>query len=95
MKYSKSIDRSVAATVGMVFLGAVLASCGQTASGDGALEPPERAGTLAKQAEPYVGDPWEQRFRKAFWSEQHIHDSWNRCHLGENVSDALRNAPGC
>jgi hypothetical protein len=95
MKYSTSIHRSVTATVGMVFFGAVLASCGQTASGDRALQPAERAGTLAEQAEPYVGDPWEARFRKAFWSEQHIHDSWNRCHLGENVSEELRELSGC
>ena len=43
----------------------------------------------------YEGDPWEARFREQFWSSQHIHDSWNRCHLGENVPSSLQQGPGC
>ena len=37
------------------------------------------------EARQYAGDPWEKRFRAQFWADQHIHDSWNRCHLGENA----------
>lgn len=43
----------------------------------------------------YAGDPWEKRFREQFWTGQHIHDSWNRCHLGENVPRSLHAGPGC
>lgn len=40
---------------------------------------------LVDEARQYAGDPWEKRFRAQFWADQHIHDSWNRCHLGENA----------
>jgi hypothetical protein len=43
------------------------------------------AEVLARKGAIYEGDPWEARFREQFWSSQHIHDSWNRCHLGENA----------
>jgi hypothetical protein len=43
----------------------------------------------------YVGDPWEQRVRDQFWKSQHVHDSWNRCHLGENVPVRLQRGTDC
>ena len=43
----------------------------------------------------YVGDPWEQRVRDQFWTTQHIHDSWNRCHLGENVPVRIKQGIDC
>jgi hypothetical protein len=43
----------------------------------------------------YVGDPWEQRVRDQFWTTQHIHDSWNRCHLGENVPMRIKQGIDC
>ncbi|MGH3347020.1 MAG: hypothetical protein ACRDO4_08555 [Nocardioides sp.] len=56
----------------------------------------QKAQAYAKaQAQGYTGDPWEKRFREQFWSTQHIHDSWNRCHLGENVPPQLQSGPGC
>jgi hypothetical protein len=66
-------------------LGAVLAASAPAFS-DG----PDRAERqsqrqVEQQAQQYVGDPWEKRYRAQFWSTQHIHDSWNRCHLGENA----------
>ena len=73
----------------------VFSGCGpDTAS---VVRPAELAGgdAVVKQAEEYVGDPWEARFRREFWREQHIHDSWNRCHLGEYVSELLRELSGC
>ena len=53
------------------------------------------AEVLAHEGALYEGDPWEARFREQFWSTQHIHDSWNRCHVGENVPKALQEGPGC
>ena len=52
---------------------------------DGSPDREATADRLVQQAQSYVGDPWEQRFRDQFWARQHIHDSWNRCHLGENA----------
>jgi hypothetical protein len=54
-----------------------------------------RKAQVYAKAQSYAGDPWERRFREQFWSTQHIHDSWNRCHLGENVPRALQQGPGC
>ena len=67
-------------------LGAALVGCAPAASDGG----PERViqrevQQLEDRAQQYAGDPWEKRFRNQFWSDQHIHDSWNRCHLGENA----------
>lgn len=48
------------------------------------------------EAPSYVGDPWEKRYRDQFWSTQHIHDSWNPCHIGENVPKRLQGSgPDC
>jgi len=54
-----------------------------------------RKAQVYASAQGYAGDPWEKRFREQFWSSQHIHDSWNRCHLGENVPPQLQSGPGC
>ena len=69
------------------FAAAVLVGLGAP-TGVAADASPDReaaADRLVRQAQNYVGDPWEQRFRDQFWARQHIHDSWNRCHLGENA----------
>lgn len=70
---------TTAVTVAGAALGALaLASCGATQAAD-----VSRSG-LTREAIVYAGDPWEKRFQKQFWSGQHLHDSWNRCHLGEH-----------
>ena len=76
-------------------LGAALIGCAPAASGEPERVIQREVQQLETQAQQYVGDPWEKRFRAQFWSDQHIHDSWNRCHLGENVSRSLRRTPGC
>jgi hypothetical protein len=43
----------------------------------------------------YRGDPWERRAWAAFWASQHVHDSWNRCHLGENAAPVVQDTDGC
>ena len=56
----------------------------------------DRSGVVpALEAPSYVGDPWEKRFRDQFWSTQHIHDSWNKCHIGENVPERLQRGTDC
>ncbi len=81
-----SAARSISTVAASVLLGASLVGC-TGASAEQA--PPERSSQqvddLVRDAESYVGDPWEKRFRDQFWSSQHLHDSWNRCHLGENA----------
>ena len=81
-----SAARSISTVAASVLLGASLVGC----TGASAEQvPPERSrqqvDDLVRDAESYVGDPWEKRFRDQFWSSQHLHDSWNRCHLGENA----------
>jgi hypothetical protein len=69
-------------------LGAVLAAGAPAVShGPGGAERQvqRQVEQLEEQSRQYVGDPWEKRYRAQFWSTQHIHDSWNRCHLGENA----------
>ncbi len=81
-----SAARSVVTIAASVVLGASLVGCSGAAAEQA---PPERSiqqvDELVRDAETYVGDPWEKRFRDQFWTSQHIHDSWNRCHLGENA----------
>jgi hypothetical protein len=79
--------RSVSTVAASVVLGAGLVGCTGAAAEQA---PSERTvqqdvDQLVRDAETYVGDPWEKRFRDQFWNSQHIHDSWNRCHLGENA----------
>ena len=75
-------------------LGVTLVGCAPAAGDGGSDEPPNTP--LQEQAEQYVGDPWEQRYRAQFWTDQHIHDSWNPCHIGENVPKRLQGSgPEC
>ena len=72
------------ATLAAAALTAALVGCAPAASDEGRGTDREVT-QLQEEAEQYVGDPWEQRYRAQFWRTQHIHDSWNRCHLGENA----------
>ena len=73
--------------------GAGLVGYATVASGD---VDSDRGGVVpAMEAPSYVGDPWEKRFREQFWSAQHIHDSWNKCHIGENVPKRLQRGDDC
>ena len=81
---------TVAAAVATVSATVIVAGCGAAATGRAPADAPVPAGVPADTA-PYEGDPWETRVKAAFWTEQHIHDSWNRCHVGENAPVA----PGC
>ena len=78
-------------------LGATLVGCAPAAGDGGVDEPSEPQVTqLQEEAEQYVGDPWEKRYRAQFWTDQHIHDSWNPCHIGENVPKSLQGSgPDC
>jgi hypothetical protein len=81
---------SVAAAT-IAICAAVLTGCGASeAGGDPARGHEADAVRLADQARAYVGDPWEKRYRDQFWARQHIHDSWNPCHIGENVPKAVQ-----
>ena len=101
-----STRKSLVAVAAAVVLGAGgLVGCGEASADRASVK---SATTLQQEAEvlyrkaqvyamaqTYAGDPWEKRFREQFWSSQHIHDSWNRCHLGENVPPQLQSGPGC
>ena len=84
-------------TVVSVTAALVVAGAGASASPRRRATPGQtRSGEVPTMEAPaYEGDPWEKRFRAQFWSDQHIHDSWNRCHLGENVPRRLQQGPGC
>ncbi|HEX6148483.1 hypothetical protein [Nocardioides sp.] len=93
--------RTVVTLIAMAVLGAPLVGCGEVPA-EGATDHVKsqkqlqmEAEVLARKGQAYEGDPWEKRFREQFWATQHIHDSWNRCHLGENVPRALQQGPGC
>lgn len=90
-----STARSTVASVSAALVVAGAGLVGFTAAAsDGVVS--DRGGEVPTMEAPtYAGDPWEKRFRDQFWSEQHIHDSWNRCHLGENVPRRLQQDPGC
>jgi hypothetical protein len=67
-------------TAAVLALTAVLAGCDTAQSAPGT-----DGDRLGRQAQTYA-DPWEKRFRVQFWTGQHVHDSWNPCHLGENAA---------
>jgi hypothetical protein len=69
---------------------AVLSGCAAGASGEVPRSRVDNASSITERATPYVGDPWEKRYKKQFWADQHIHDSWNPCHIGENVPKRLQ-----
>jgi hypothetical protein len=75
-----SASRSIITIAASVILGGSLVGCAGAAAEQA---PSERS--VVRDAATYVGDPWEKRYRNQFWKSQHIHDSWNRCHLGENA----------
>lgn len=54
-----------------------------------------RKGEIYQDKITYEGDPWEERFRDRFWARQHAHDSWNRCHLAEDIPTYVQHRPGC
>jgi hypothetical protein len=90
----RSATHTIISLVPAAVLGAALVGCAPAASdgGSGAERVIQReVEQMETRAEQYVGDPWERRFRQQFWTDQHIHDSWNRCHLGENAP----RPPGC
>ena len=90
---------STSAPVVAVALGlaaAVLSSCGSAGSGGGARDRSDDPASVTERAPAYVGGTWEARFRDQFWKNQHIHDSWNPCHIGENVPKEVQGSgPAC
>ena len=84
------------AVLGLMFGGSLLSGCGPEARGDTPAGSVNDSNSVVQRAPQYVGDPWERRFREQFWEDQHIHDSWNPCHIGENVPKALQGSgPAC
>lgn len=74
---------TISTVVGAALGALVLTSCGSTQASD-VSQGRADTGRISKEAVVYAGDPWEKRIQKAFWSGHHVHDSWNRCHVGEN-----------
>ena len=78
---------------------AILSGCGSAGSGDSGANARDRSDDPTKvtdRAPAYVGGTWEARYRDQFWKHQHIHDSWNPCHIGENVPKELQGSgPAC
>jgi hypothetical protein len=77
--------RTPASTGALVLASVVLAAGAAGSAGSPARGDSHEGDRIVRQARAYVGDPREQRYRDQFWQNQHIHDSWNRCHLGENA----------
>lgn len=82
-----SVSAALVVTAGGILGGTAVATNGVVS--DPAGEVP------TMDAPAYAGDPWEKRFREQFWSGQHIHDSWNKCHIGENVPERLQRGTDC
>ena len=84
-----SATHTVATLAAAAALGTALVGCAPAASHERQVDPERviqrEVAQLEREAQQYAGDPWEKRFREQFWADQHIHDSWNRCHLGENA----------
>ena len=76
---------------------AVLSACGAAGSAETPTQgSPTAADRLARQAPEYAGDPWERRYRDQSLAGQHVHDSWNPCHGGENVPKSMQDqGPHC
>ena len=86
MRITSTFIRTIATGLATGATAVLITGCGPATTGQA---PAAVSGN--DQAAPYRGHPLENRLRTAFWSEQHIHDSWNRCHLGENAPPS----PGC
>lgn len=88
--------RTLASTGALVLATVVLAAGGAAESAGSTHSGSHDSDRLVRQARAYAGDPWEQRYRDQFWLSQHIHDSWNPCHIGENVPKRLQGSgPHC
>lgn len=82
--------------LGLVLGASLLGGCGTDAQGESPAGQARERGSVVERAPAYVGDPWEKRFREQFWTDQHVHDSWNPCHVGENVPKARQGSgPAC
>ncbi len=89
-----STTRSKVVSVSAALVVATAGIVGAAAAANDVVIDPARE-VPAMDAPSYTGDPWEERFREQFWSTQHIHDSWNKCHLGENVPPRLQRGTDC
>ncbi len=77
----------------VLVLGAsVLSGCGSDARGE--APPGPATDTVVERAPNYLGDPADQRFRDQFWGD-HVHDSWNKCHIGEGVAHKPQPGEDC
>jgi hypothetical protein len=74
-------------TAAALAVAAILSAAGSVAAADDEPTSGQRADAdrLAAQARAYVGEPRHQQYRLQFWVPPHWHDSWNPCHLGEDV----------
>ena len=89
------VTSATKAALGLVLSATLLSGCTAGAQGD-TPDGAQPANAVLRKAPLYVGDPWEKRFRDQFWADQHIHDSWNPCHIGENVPKRLQGSgPEC
>ena len=92
MQFSTTRSKVVSVSAALVVATAGILG-GAAAADDVVIDP---AGEVpAMEAQAYSGDPWEKRFREQFWSTQHIHDSWNKCHIGESVPPQLQRGTDC
>lgn len=91
-----STPASSITTITLALAAAVLSGCGTTGADDVSHDPAGDNTRITERAAEYAGDPWEKRYRAQFWMHQHIHDSWNPCHIGENVPKRLQGSgPDC
>lgn len=93
MQFSTTRSTIVSVSTALAVAGSGLIGYAAVASGDAVTD---RGGEVPTMEAPaYTGDPWEKRFREQFWSTQHVHDSWNKCHIGENVPPRLQRGTDC
>lgn len=93
MQFSTTRSTVVSVSAALVVATAGIVGGAAGATNDVVIDP---AGDVpAMEAPAYTGDPWEKRFREQFWSTQHIHDSWNKCHIGEEVPQRLQRETDC
>lgn len=85
MRITSRFIGTVAIAAATATTAVIITGCAAPATTAVPNDPPAPAGA------PYRGHPLEGGATAAFWTDQHIHDSWNRCHIGENAPPA----PGC